>query len=281
MEIIEKTGEMQSICRGLRREGREMGLVPTMGAFHEGHLSLIRQSRRRDEVVIVSLFVNPLQFGPSEDYREYPRVLESDATMASSWGVDYLFIPSPEAIYPEGFRTYVWVEGLSDKLCGASRPGHFRGVTTVVAKLFNLILPHRAYFGQKDAQQAIITGRMIADLNWDIELVILPTVREADGLAMSSRNAYLSEQERREATILYRSLRWAEEEIHRGERNAERVREGMGKMIASMPTAKIDYLSLVDTGSLEEVGRLEGEVLIALAVRFGKARLIDNSIVSI
>jgi pantoate--beta-alanine ligase len=252
-----------------------------MGAFHEGHLSLIRESRRRDEVVIVSLFVNPLQFGPSEDYREYPRDLESDATMASALGADYLFVPAPEAIYPPGFRTYVRVEGLSDKLCGASRPGHFRGVATVVAKLFNLILPHRAYFGQKDAQQAIIIGKMIADLNWDIELVILPTVREEDGLAMSSRNAYLSEQERQEATVLYRSLRWAEEEIRKGERNADCLREEMRRMISSMPTAKIDYLSLVDTGSLEEVGRLEGKVLIALAVWFGKARLIDNSIVSI
>jgi len=281
MQIIEKVQEMQAICRKLRQEGRGIGLVPTMGAFHEGHLSLVRESRRRDEVVIVSLFVNPIQFGPSEDYQEYPRDMERDSDLASSLGVNYLFVPSPEAIYPKGYTTYVLVEALSDKLCGASRPGHFRGVATVVAKLFNLILPNRAYFGQKDAQQAIVIGRMIADLNWDIELVVLPTVREADGLAMSSRNAYLAEQERGEATILYRSLCWAEEEIRKGERNARRIQEEMRRMITSMPTAKVDYVALVDPESLEEVERLKGKVLIALAVRFGKARLIDNCVVGI
>lgn len=281
MQIIEKVQEMQAICYELRQGGRGIGLVPTMGAFHDGHLSLIRESRRRDEVVIVSLFVNPIQFGPSEDYQEYPRDMEADTEKASSLGVDYLFAPSPEAIYPGGYRTYVLVEGLSDKLCGASRPGHFQGVTTVVAKLFHLILPNRAYFGQKDAQQAIIIARMITDLNWDIELVVLPTVREADGLAMSSRNAYLSAQERQEATILYRSLCWAQEEIGKGERNPRRIREEMRRMIASMPTAEIDYVALVDPESLEEVERLEGKVLIALAARFRKARLIDNCVVVI
>ncbi|MDH7499727.1 MAG: pantoate--beta-alanine ligase [candidate division NC10 bacterium] len=281
MEIVEEVQEIQAVCRRLRREGREIGLVPTMGAFHEGHLSLIRESRRRDEVVVVSLFVNPIQFGPSEDYQEYPRDREGDFQKATSLGVDYLFVPSAEAIYPKGFRTYVLVEGLSEKLCGAVRPGHFRGVTTVVAKLFHLITPHRAYFGQKDAQQAILIGRMIADLNWDIELVVLPTVREADGLAMSSRNAYLSEKEREEATILYRSLCWAEEEIRRGERDAERIREGIRRRIASMPAARMEYVSVVDAESLEEVKRLKGKVLIALAARFGRARLIDNCLIAI
>jgi len=281
MEIVERVQEIQVICRRLREEGRGIGLIPTMGAFHEGHLSLIRESRKRDEVVIVSLFVNPIQFGPSEDYQEYPRDREGDIQKASSLGVDYLFAPSAEAIYPPGYHTYVLVEGLSDKLCGAIRPGHFRGVTTVVAKLFHLIMPNRAYFGQKDAQQAIIIGRMIADLNWDMELVVLPTMREPDGLAMSSRNAYLSGQDREQATILYRSLRWAEEEIHRGERDAERIREGMRRMISPMPAARIEYVALVDPESLEDLQTLEGKVLIALAVRFGKARLIDNCLVAI
>jgi len=281
MQTIEKVEEMRAICLGLRQAGKAIGLVPTMGAYHEGHLSLIRESRKRDEVVIVSLFVNPIQFGPSEDYRGYPRDLEGDKAKASSLGVDYLFVPSPEAIYPKGFSTYVLVEGLSDKLCGASRPGHFRGVTTVVAKLFHLTMPNRAYFGQKDAQQAMIIGRMVADLNWDIELVILPIVREADGLAMSSRNAYLSGQERQEAAVLFCALRWAEEAIRKGDREAQRIREGMSRMIASMPTARIDYVALVDAESLEGIEKVEGKVLLALAVRFGEARLIDNLVVTV
>ena len=281
MQTIEKVEEMRAICLGLRQAGKAIGLVPTMGAYHEGHLSLIRESRKRDEVVIVSLFVNPIQFGPSEDYCGYPRDLEGDKAKASSLGVDYLFVPSPEAIYPKGFSTYVLVEGLSDKLCGVSRPGHFRGVTTVVAKLFHLTMPNRAYFGQKDAQQAMIFGRMVADLNWDIELVILPIVREADGLAMSSRNAYLSGQERQEAAVLFRALRWAEETIRKGDREAQRIREGMSRMIASMPTARIDYAALVDAESLEGVEKVEGKVLLALAVRFGEARLIDNLVVTV
>ena len=281
MQTIEKVEEMRAICLGLRQAGKAIGLVPTMGAYHEGHLSLIRESRKRDEVVIVSLFVNPIQFGPSEDHRGYPRDPEGDKAKASSLGVDYLFVPSPEAIYPQGFSTYVLVEGLSDKLCGASRPGHFRGVTTVVAKLFHLTMPNRAYFGQKDAQQAMIIGRMVADLNWDIELVILPLVREADGLAMSSRNAYLSGQERQEAAVLFRALRWAEEAIRKGDREAHRIREGMSRMIASMPTARIDYAALVDAGSLEGIEKVEGKVLLALAVRFREARLIDNLVVTV
>jgi pantoate--beta-alanine ligase len=281
MQTMEKVEEMRAICLGLRQAGKAIGLVPTMGAYHEGHLSLIRESRKRDEVVIVSLFVNPIQFGPSEDYRGYPRDLEGDKAKASSLGVDYLFVPSPEAFYPKGFSTYVLVEGLSDKLCGASRPGHFRGVTTVVAKLFHLTMPNRAYFGQKDAQQAMIIGRMVADLNWDIELVILPIVREADELAMSSRNAYLSGQERQEAAVLFRALRWAEEAIRKGDREAQRIREGMSRMIASMPTARIDYVALVDAESLEGIEKVEGKVLLALAVRFGEARLIDNLVVTV
>ena len=281
MQTMEKVEEMRAICLGLRQAGKAIGLVPTMGAYHEGHLSLIRESRKRDEVVIVSLFVNPIQFGPSEDYRGYPRDLKGDKAKASSLGVDYLFVPSPEAIYPKGFSTYVLVEGLSDKLCGASRPGHFRGVTTVVAKLFHLTMPNRAYFGQKDAQQAMIIGRMVADLNWDIELVILPIVREADELAMSSRNAYLSGQERQEAAVLFRALRWAEEAIRKGDREAQRIREGMSRMIASMPTARIDYVALVDAESLEGIEKVEGKVLLALAVRFGEARLIDNLVVTV
>lgn len=276
MQIIESLEEMREVCRKARRKGRSIGLVPTMGAFHEGHLSLMRESRKRDEVVIVSLFVNPIQFGPGEDYGTYPRDMEGDTAKASAIGVDCLFTPSADAIYPEGYCTCVLVEGLSDKLCGASRPGHFRGVTTIVSKLFHITMPSRAYFGQKDAQQAILIGHMIADLNWDIELVVLPTVREKDGLAMSSRNAYLNKQQRQEAAILFRSLCWAAEEIRGGERDAQRIRAEMRRMISSMKTARIDYVTIVDPGSLEEVSRVEGKVLLALAVWFQEARLIDN-----
>ena len=279
MQVITEVEEMQAISRRLRDEGKSIGFVPTMGAFHDGHLSLMRESRRRDEVVVVSIFVNPTQFSPAEDFREYPRDLENDSIRASSLGVDLLLVPSAKAIYPEGYATYVEVDGLSDRLCGASRPGHFRGVSTVVAKLFHLVQPHRAYFGQKDAQQAIIIRRMILDLNWDIEMVVLPTIREADGLAMSSRNAYLGAQERQEATVLYHSLRWAEEEIRNGERNAECIREGIRDKIQSRATARLDYVALVDPNSLAEVEAIQGRILILLAVRFGRARLIDNCVV--
>lgn len=281
MEIIEKVEEIQAICRRLKGECKAIGLIPTMGAFHEGHLSLIRASRKRDDVVVVSIFVNPIQFGPTEDYQDYPRNLEEDRKKASALGVDYLFIPSLEAIYTQGFCSYVLVEGLSNKLCGASRPGHFRGVTTVVAKLFHLIMPHRAYFGQKDAQQTLIIKRLIADLNWDIELVVLPIVREPDGLAMSSRNEYLKPQERLEATVLYRSLRWAEAEIGKGERRVDRLREGIVEMITNGSSGRIDYAALVDPETLEEMKWIQDRVLIALAVQFGRARLIDNRLVEV
>jgi pantoate--beta-alanine ligase len=279
MQIVESLEEMREVCRRASQEGKSIGLVPTMGAFHEGHLSLMRESRKRDEMVIVSLFVNPIQFGPGEDYGKYPRDMEGDSRKASAIGADYLFAPSTDALYPEGYTTHVVVERLSDKLCGAFRTGHFRGVTTIVSKLFHIISPNRAYFGQKDAQQTILIGRMIADLNWEIELVILPTVREEDGLAMSSRNAYLGRQQREEATILFRSLRWAEEEIRRGETDSQKIREEMRRMISSMPSARIDYISLVDPELLEEVSRVERRVLIALGVWFGEARLIDNLLV--
>jgi len=279
MQIIESLEEMGEVCRIARQEGRSVGLIPTMGAFHEGHLSLMRESRKRDQVVIVSLFVNPMQFGPGEDYGTYPRDMEGDSAKASAIGADYLFVPSAGALYPNGYSTYVLVQGLSDKLCGAFRPGHFRGVTTIVCKLFHITLPNRAYFGQKDAQQTILMGRMIADLNWDVELVILPTVREKDGLALSSRNAYLNPQQRGEATILFQSLCWAEEEIRRGERDARKIRAEMIEMISFMKTARIDYVATVDPASLEEVSQVEGKVLIALAVWFGEARLIDNLMV--
>ena len=276
MEIIESLEEMGEICHRIRERGKSIGLVPTMGAFHEGHLSLMRESRRRDEMVIVSLFVNPMQFAPSEDFGKYPRDLEGDSRKGASVGVDYLFTPSPEALYRKGYSTYVQVEGLSDKLCGASRPGHFRGVTTVVSKLFHIIVPDRAYFGQKDAQQTILINRMIADLNWNVELVVLSTVRENDGLAMSSRNAYLDDLQRKEARVLFRSLCWADEEVRRGEREAHKIREGMRRMISSTPSARIDYVAVVDPESLEEIKWMKGKVLIALAVWFGEARLIDN-----
>jgi len=269
--------ETQRRCEKLRLEGRTIGFVPTMGYFHEGHLALMRRARAENDVVVVSLFVNPIQFAPGEDYEEYPRDLERDKALAEKEGVDILFAPSVESMYPPGYCTYVEVTGtLTSTLCGARRPGHFRGVTTIVTKLFNIVKPHRAYFGEKDAQQLRVIKRMVEDLNFDVEIVPVPTVREPDGLAMSSRNVYLSPEERKAATVLYRSLKLAQEMIARGERDARRVIEEMRRLIESEPRARIDYVEIVDSNTLEKVDRIKGEVLIALAVFIGKARLIDN-----
>jgi pantoate--beta-alanine ligase len=281
VQTITEIAEMQRTAEQARNAGRKIGFVPTMGYLHEGHLSLIRRAGELCQFVVVSIFVNPTQFGPQEDFRSYPRDLSRDARLCQEAGCDLLFIPTVEQIYPQGYRTYVEVEGLTDLLCGASRPGHFRGVTTVVAKLFNIVKPHVAVFGQKDAQQAIVLRRMARDLNQDLEIEVAPTIREPDGLAMSSRNTYLNREERAQATVLYRALEWARGQIDSGERRAEPLIRGMAEMIGAVQMADVDYIAIVDTDRLCPVRRLRGEVLIALAVRFGRARLIDNFLIQL
>jgi pantoate--beta-alanine ligase len=261
-----------------RRRGQMVGLVPTMGALHAGHLSLIEAARAEAGFVIVSIFVNPTQFGPNEDLQRYPRPLERDLELCGRAGVDLVFHPEPAILYPPGYRTFVEVTGLQNILCGASRPGHFRGVATVVLKLFNLVQPDRAYFGQKDAQQARIIRQMVRDLNVPVEVRVCPIVREADGLALSSRNQYLEADERRQATVLHRALVEARQRIEAGERDAAAVRRAMVEHIASAPGAVVDYIAVVDADSLEELARIVPgrPTLLALAVKFGGTRLIDN-----
>lgn len=284
MQIITSTKEIRLRCDRLRAEGKTIGLVPTMGYLHEGHLSLVRQSCADNDVTVVSIFVNPTQFGPDEDYEEYPRDPERDHQLLEEIGVELVFEPTPEEMYAPNASTVVEVKGnLTRVLCGASRPTHFRGVTTVVAKLFNLVKPHRAYFGQKDAQQLIVIKRMVRDLNFDIEIVPMPIVREKDGLAMSSRNRYLSSEEREVALVLYRSLSLARKLIDEGERDADSVISQMRGLIEAVrsprrgPLAKIDYVEIVDAHNLEKLTKIKGDVLIALAVFIGNTRLIDNT----
>lgn len=278
MRIIEDPGEMRSLVEEAKRSGRTVGFVPTMGYFHEGHLELMRAARRDSDVVVASIFVNPLQFGPQEDFRDYPRDLDRDRAMAEEVGVDLLFHPSVEAMYPEGYGTSVRVARLTECLCGRFRPGHFEGVTTVVAKLFHLVPAHRAYFGEKDAQQALVILRMVRDLDFPVRVVTVPTVREADGLAMSSRNVYLSPAERAAAPVIYRSLCMARDALANGERNAARLCELARSAIAAEPLARVQYVELRSLPNLEEVETVDRPSLLAAAVFFGKARLIDNVI---
>ncbi len=253
-----------------------VGFVPTMGYLHEGHISLARRARQECGRVVASIFVNPTQFGPNEDLSNYPRNLERDLRLLEAAGVDLVWMPTPEVMYPPGFATWVEVEGLTRPLEGAARPGHFRGVTTVVAKLLNAVQPTKAYFGQKDAQQAAVIRRMARDLNFPVEIVVCPTVREADGLAMSSRNSYLSAEERQAATILFRALTAAKSAYARGERNAESLRKIMAETLASEPLAKMQYVSCADYDTLEELETVTGKTLLSMAVFMGKTRLIDN-----
>jgi pantoate--beta-alanine ligase len=281
MRIVERVEEMRDISDRARREGKRIGLVPTMGYFHQGHLSLMREGRRRCDIVVSSVFVNPLQFGPAEDLDRYPRDIARDISLAEQERVDYLFCPDEKQMYPDGFKTRVEVGELSEVLCGRSRPGHFAGVCTVLLKLFNIVKPHSAFFGQKDAQQAIIIKRMVADLNLDIDIVVLPIVREEDGLAMSSRNSYLSPDERKSATVCYRALILAGEMIASGERSSDKIKGEMRKLIESEPRAEIDYIDIVETDMLSHLSELKGDVLIALAVFIGRTRLIDNIMVKV
>jgi len=273
---------MNSVSRKVRRElDKTIGLVPTMGALHEGHLSLVREARRMCDVVIVSVFVNPKQFAPHEDFSRYPRDLTKDTMALADYNVDYIFAPTAEEIYPKGFSTYVEVERLSEQLEGASRPGHFRGVATVLTILFNIIRADFAYFGQKDAQQTLVVKRLVRDLAFDTEIVILPTVREDSGLALSSRNAYLDAEDKRAAAVIYRALSHAEAAYSEGERNGKKLADLIRADIEAEPRAEIEYVSINDADTLERLDRLDDRsVLIAVAARFGKTRLIDNIVLN-
>ena len=281
MKVISTIKEMQAQADNLRRSGRKIGFVPTMGFLHEGHLSLIKKAGELSDTVVVSIFVNPTQFGPGEDFEKYPRDFERDEKLAEQAGADIIFYPSTEEMYPENYSTYVNVEDLTHGLCGRSRPGHFRGVTTVVTKLFMCVKPHIAVFGQKDAQQAAVIKRMVRDLNFDINIITAPIVRENDGLAMSSRNKYLSPEQRKEALALYDSLKIAEELIRNGELSPAVIIEKMKERITREPDAKIDYVELVDLETLEPVDRVKGRVLAAVAVFIGSTRLIDNTVLEV
>lgn len=276
MDIIESVQEMSRLTRELRRAGQTIGFVPTMGFLHEGHLSLVREAKKENDRVVVSIFVNPTQFGPGEDYEQYPRDLEGDAEKLRVIGIDYIFNPEVADMYPEGYNSFVEVSGITEVLCGKSRPGHFRGVTTVVTKLFNIIQPDRAYFGQKDFQQLMVIKKMVRELNMPVEIKGLPIIREADGLARSSRNKYLDDKERAEATVLYRSLVMARELYQKGIKDTYRIKKEVIDLISSEPLARIDYVEIVDPDTLQEIKRVKEQALVALAVYIGKTRLIDN-----
>jgi pantoate--beta-alanine ligase len=279
VEIIRTIAWMKEAARKARAEDVIVGLVPTMGALHEGHLSLVRRAQRDCRPVVVSVFVNPAQFGPKEDFAKYPRAFESDAKKLASAGVDFVFAPEARDIYPTGFRTYVNVEGLSERFEGRSRPGHFRGVTTAVLKLLEIVQPQFAYFGRKDAQQARIIRQMARDLNLDSEIVVSPIVREADGLAMSSRNAYLNPEERQAATALRRALEAARKEISAGTRDALRLQTVLRHALESEPLASTDYAEIVDAETFEPITRVSRECYALLAVFIGATRLLDNMVI--
>lgn len=279
IKVVPTVEEMREIAAGLKNAGTSIGLAPTMGCFHEGHLSLMRRSVSENGATIVSLFVNPTQFGPSEDLEKYPRDLARDTGLADKQGVDFLFTPSNETMYPPGFKTYVRVEDWSGALCGASRPVHFRGVTTVCLKLFNICRPDRAYFGLKDAQQYLIIRKMVADLNVNLEIVPMPTFREEDGLAMSSRNVYLTPEQRKDAVLMHKSLMEAKAAIESGWTNAAEVKKAITDTLGKSPLIEIDYVEAVGADTLEPVGEIKPGTLIALAAFLGKTRLIDNLMV--
>jgi pantoate--beta-alanine ligase len=272
---------MATLVKILKKEGKSIGFVPTMGYLHEGHISLVKAAKKHTDVVIMSVFVNPLQFGPNEDFEKYPRDIKRDEALAQDAGVDVIFYPSAPEMYPEGYSTYVNVDGLTSALCGASRPGHFKGVTTVVVKLLNIVKPDVAYFGQKDAQQVMVIRKMVKDLNMDIEIKVMPIVRERDGLAMSSRNMRLSEAQRREALVLNQSLERASSLVKSGERDVGKVVNAMKELIGQKPLVRVDYISIVDTKNLRELPAISGEALVAIAAFAGDTRLIDNVIVKV
>jgi pantoate--beta-alanine ligase len=279
LAVANRIDDVRDRVAGARRAGLTVGLVPTMGALHAGHVSLIRAARRETGFVVVSIFVNPTQFGPHEDYARYPRPFEKDLEVCQAEGVDLVFAPEPRTLYPQGFRTFVEVHELQDVLCGAARPGHFRGVGTVVLKLLNIVQPDVTYFGQKDAQQARIIQQLVRDLDVPVAVRDCPIIREPDGLALSSRNQYLSADQRRQATVLFRALREARSLIEHGERDTAVVRQLLTDTIRAAPAAELDYAAVVDAETWQPLQRLHGQVLLALAVRFGQTRLIDNELI--
>jgi len=276
MQNINIVKDVKEIVKAWRKEGKTIGFVPTMGYLHSGHESLIKKARAENDKVVVSIFVNPTQFGPTEDLSTYPRDMESDTAMCNNNNVDLIFYPEPNQMYPEDFFTYVNIDVLGENLCGVSRPTHFRGVCTVVLKLFNIVMPDKAYFGKKDAQQLAIIKKMVEDLNINVEIIPCETVREEDGLAKSSRNSYLDKDERQAALVLSKSLAMAKEMIQKGEKNAKAIIDKMTDMINLEPKATIDYIKIVDEKNLKDVSSLDKKVIIALAVKIGKTRLIDN-----
>ncbi|OGC76834.1 MAG: pantoate--beta-alanine ligase [candidate division Zixibacteria bacterium RBG_16_50_21] len=276
MKIITSPNRMQRTSQALKRNGKVIGFVPTMGYLHQGHLSLVKEAKRRSDMVVASIFVNPIQFEPSEDFQRYPRDLNRDKNQLQEAKCDILFFPSQKEIYPEGFLTYANVEEITRSLEGASRPGHFKGVVTVVAKLFNLVLPDLAFFGQKDAQQVVTIKKMAADLNFPIEIVTCPTVRDQNGLALSSRNTYLNTDEYRQALSLSEALQKAKDLIRLGEKDPRIVTNSMREVIQKNPSAQIEYLALTDPKELKPVDKIQKDVLISMAVRIGTTRLIDN-----
>jgi pantoate--beta-alanine ligase len=281
MKIIRSVSSMSGLSTSLKSKGLMIGFVPTMGCLHEGHLSLVTRSKADCDITVVSIFVNPIQFAPLEDLKTYPSDLKRDIAMLSRLGVNYVFVPEAKEIYPAGFSTFVEVAGLSDALCGKSRPGHFRGVATIVAKLFNIVRPDAAFFGMKDYQQLMVIKKMASDLNMGVKIIGLPTVRERDGLAMSSRNKYLTAGERRSASALYGSLTSARDEIERGERDTKKLVAMIKREIFSaIPKVRIDYVEIRDSKSLAPIRVINGKILIALAVKVGNARLIDNILVN-
>ena len=273
MKIVDTIAEMKQLRQHI---AGPVGFVPTMGYLHDGHLFLVKQAKAENPTVAVSIFVNPAQFGPKEDFSRYPRDIPRDLAMLEKAGTDIVFMPPVAEMYPPGFNSWVDVEKVTERLEGASRPGHFRGVTTVVAKLFNIVQPTRAYFGQKDAQQALVIRKIVADLNMNLGVITLPTVREPDGLAMSSRNTYLNPEERKAAVVLYRSLTLAQQLYARGERDAEKIRQEMLALIKKEPLATVDYVSIADAETLDELDTISPPALVSMAVKIGKTRLIDN-----
>ncbi|MCE5211095.1 MAG: pantoate--beta-alanine ligase [Deltaproteobacteria bacterium] len=278
MKIVKTVKKMQSLSEGLRLRGQRIAFVPTMGYFHDGHISLMKEARKIADCVVVSIYVNPTQFGPKEDFSKYPRDLDRDLKMADSANVDVIFYPSNREMYPAYYQTYVDVEKVTQNLCGMSRPGHFRGVTTVCSKLFNIVKPHVAIFGKKDFQQFITIKRMVDDLNMDLQILGFPTVREADGLAMSSRNQYLSKEERLSALTLFQALKSAQRMYRKGERKSSEIIDQAERLIERAPFTKIDYVKICDTKTLKDIQNIKGESVMALAVKVGKTRLIDNHV---
>ncbi len=281
MKIIETVEEMRQFSKLAKEQGKTIGLVPTMGSLHEGHLTLMRRAKQVCDIVVVSIFVNPTQFGPNEDFDKYPRDLTSDSQAVTSVGAQVIFHPQAKDMYPAGYASFVEIGGITEKLCGSSRPGHFRGVATVVNKLLNIVQPDKAFFGQKDAQQVLVLQRMVEDFNINVSLEVVPIVREADGLAMSSRNAFLSIAERQAGLVLSRSLKIAEELVAQGERNIETIRLQVMAEIQKEKLANCDYVEIFNYPTLQEISTLTDKALVALAVRIGNTRLIDNTILEV